>query len=26
VIEFFTQAIKAMVNPNVQTPDLIPQI
>jgi transposase len=26
VIEFFDQAIKAMVNPNVQSPDLIPQI
>lgn len=26
VIEFFEQAIKAMVNPNVQTPNLIPHI
>lgn len=26
VIEFFDQAIKAMVNPNVQPPDLIPHI
>ncbi|BAZ85145.1 transposase IS66 [Dolichospermum compactum NIES-806] len=26
VIEFFEQAIKAMVNPNMQTPNLIPQI
>lgn len=26
VIEFFAQAIKAMVNPAVQTPSLIPQI
>jgi transposase len=26
VIEFFEQAIKAMVNPDVQTPSLIPQV
>ena len=26
VIEFFEQAIKAMVNPNMQKPSLIPQI
>ena len=26
VIEFFVQAIKAMVNPSVQTPSLIPQL
>ncbi|MBD2213727.1 hypothetical protein H6G27_28240 [Nostoc linckia FACHB-104] len=26
VIQFFEQAIKAMINPNVQAPSLIPQI
>jgi hypothetical protein len=26
VIEFFVQAIKAMINPSVQPPSLIPQL